>query len=356
MLESLVKIEEKYKNLSERLCDPEVLSDAQKVKELSKERSDLEDVVELGRKYRDLEKNIADAESMLELEEDVEMREYLRNEKFEMEKSLESLESEIVFAMLPKDPYADKNIIVEIRSGAGGGEAALFAGDLMRMYLKYAENNRFKTEILDIHETELGGIKEVIFSVKGKGAYSIFKFESGVHRVQRVPDTEASGRVHTSTATVAVLPEAEEVDVEINPNDLRVDTYRSSGAGGQHVNKTDSAIRITHMPTNLVVTCQDERSQRQNREKAMRLLRSRLLEIAIREQQEKIASSRKLQVGKGDRSEKIRTYNFPQSRITDHRINCSVHNIEMVMQGDLDELFTALQVAEREELLQEAGR
>jgi peptide chain release factor 1 len=355
MLESLERIEEKYQKINDQLCDPAVLSDTQKVTELSKERSDLEDIVALGRSYKETRANIEDATGMLEVEEDPDMREFLRNEKFELEKQLEKLEKEVIYAMLPKDPYGDKNIIVEIRQGTGGGEAALFAGDLMRMYLRYSENKGFKTEILDIHETELGGIKEVIFAIKGKGAYSKFKFESGVHRVQRVPDTEASGRIHTSTATVAVLPEAEEVDVEINPNDIRVDTYRSSGAGGQHVNKTDSAIRMTHAPSGIVVTCQDERSQRQNREKAMRLLRAKLLERAIQEQEEKIASSRKLQVGKGARSEKIRTYNFPQSRITDHRINFSVHNVEMVMQGDLETLFTALQEAEREELLEEAG-
>jgi peptide chain release factor 1 len=355
MLESLEKIEEKFNKINDQLCDPAILGDNQKFTELSKERSELEDIVALGKTYKETKANLEDAGNMLEIEEDPDMREYLRTEKHDLEKKLEKLEKEVIYAMLPKDPYADKNIIIEIRQGAGGGEATLFAGDLMRMYLRYAESVGFKTEILDIHDTELGGVKEVVFAVKGKGAYSKFKFESGVHRVQRVPDTEASGRIHTSTATVAVLPEAEEVDVDINPNDIRVDTYRSSGAGGQHVNKTDSAIRMTHMPSGIVVTCQDERSQRQNREKAMRLLRAKLLEIAIREQEEKIASSRKLQVGRGDRSEKIRTYNFPQSRITDHRINFSVHNIEMVMQGNLDDLFTALQEAEREELLAEAG-
>lgn len=355
MLEALERIENKFKFLGDELCKPEVLADNNKLKELSKERSDLEDVVTAGSKYRQASAELAEVEKLLDDEKDNDMREYLKEEKLRLERLVAELETEVKVLMLPKDPYAEKNILVEIRQGAGGEEAALFAAELMRMYLKFAERTGFKTEILDIHETELGGVKEVIFAVKGKGAYSTLKFESGVHRVQRVPDTEASGRIHTSTVTVAVLPEAEEVDVEINPADLRIDTYRSSGAGGQHVNKTDSAIRITHIPTNLVVTCQDERSQRQNREKAMRLLRSKLLEIAIEEQQKKIDSARKLQVGKGDRSEKIRTYNFPQSRLTDHRIGFSLHNLEMVMEGALDPLFEALKNAEKEELLQEAG-
>jgi peptide chain release factor 1 len=355
MLEALERIENKFKFLSEELCKPEILADNNKLKEISKERSDLEDVVTAGDKYRQASVDLAEAEKLLEDEKDNDMREYLKEEKLRLEKLVAELEIEVKLLMLPKDPYAEKNILVEIRQGAGGEEAALFAAELMRMYLKFAERTGFKTEILDIHETELGGVKEVIFAVKGKGAYATLKFESGVHRVQRVPDTESSGRIHTSTVTVAVLPEAEDVDVEVNPADLRIDTYRSSGAGGQHVNKTDSAIRITHIPSNIVVTCQDERSQRQNREKAMRLLRSKLLEVAIREQQEKIDSARKLQVGKGDRSEKIRTYNFPQSRLTDHRIGYSMHNIEMIMEGALEPLFEALKNVEKEELLQEAG-
>ncbi len=355
MLEALDRIEEKFQHLNDELCNPEVLGDSQRLKEISKERSHMEELVNLARQYRKAVSDQEEARQMSEMEEDPDMKSFLEDEIHRLEGEVEKLEQDIKFLMLPRDPYGDKNIIVEIRQGAGGDEAALFAANLMRMYMKFAEREGFKTEILDIHETELGGVKEVNFSIKGKSVYSLMKFESGVHRVQRVPDTEASGRIHTSTATVAVLPEAEEVDVEIDPGDLRVDTYRSSGAGGQHVNKTDSAIRITHNPTGIVVACQDERSQRQNREKAMRMLRAKLLEKAIRKQEEEIASSRKLQVGTGDRSEKIRTYNYPQTRITDHRIGYTAHNLEYVMEGDLYSLIDALKNAEKEELLREAG-
>ncbi|MCE1247001.1 MAG: peptide chain release factor 1 [Firmicutes bacterium] len=355
MIEKLERLEEKFKSLTEQLCDPAVIADMDKYKQLSKERSDLDAVVALGVQYRDAVKNIEDADAMLEMEEDSSMREFLKEERHQHKEELKVIEKKILMELLPKDPYADRDIMVEIRQGAGGGEAAIFAGQLMRAYMKFAERKGFKTEILDIHETELNGIKEVIFSIKGRGVYPALKFESGVHRVQRVPDTEASGRVHTSTITVAVLPEAEDVDIEINQADLRIDTYRSSSAGGQHVNKTDSAIRITHIPSGVVVACQDERSQRQNREKAMRILRSRLLEQAIRKQEAEIASSRKSQVGSGDRSEKIRTYNFPQSRVTDHRISANFHNIEAIMEGGLDDIVEALQNAEKEEMLQAAG-
>ena len=355
MLDKLDKIEAKFKTITEQLCDPAVLSNQDKFRELSVERSSLEPVVELAGKYRESIQNLEDAELMLEEESDPEMREFLKEEKREHEAKLENLKVKVLMELLPKDPHAHKDIIVEIRQGAGGGEAALFAADLMRMYFKYGEKSGYKTEIMDIHETELGGIKEVIFSMKGKKVYSNLKYESGVHRVQRVPDTEASGRIHTSTVTVAVLPEAEEVDIEINPKDLRVDTYRSSGAGGQHVNKTDSAIRITHMPSGIVVACQDERSQHQNREKAMRILRAKLLEAAILEQEKEIASSRKSQVGTGDRSEKIRTYNYPQSRITDHRIQKSVHNLEQFLEGDLDDMIEALKNREKEDMLKAVG-
>lgn len=355
MLDKLIRLQEKYDNITQQLCDPAIVSDMEKYKQLSKERSDMEEVVSLGAKYREIQKQIEDAKALLEIEEDNEMREYLKEEIFEKEQELEKTTSNILLQLLPKDPYEDKNIIMEIRQGAGGKEAALFASELMRMYMKYAEIKRFKTEILDINETELDGIKEVVISIKGKRVYPALKFESGVHRVQRVPDTEASGRVHTSTVTVAVLPEAEEVDVEINPADLRIDTYRSSGAGGQHVNKTDSAIRITHIPSGIVVACQEERSQFQNRDKAMRILRSKLLEAARRKQEEEIASSRKTQVGTGERSEKIRTYNFPQSRITDHRISFNMYNLEAVLEGDLDKIVEALQNHEKEEMLKNAG-
>ncbi len=355
MLDKLNKIEEKFKELTEQLCDPKIVANQEKFRDLSRERSNLESVVALAEQFREAHGNLQDAKMMLDEEADPEMREFLKAEKFEHEQKLEELQTKIMMELLPKDPHAHKDIIVEIRQGAGGGEAALFAAELMRLYLKYAERKGFKTEILDIHETELGGIKEVVFSIRGKNTYSLLKYESGVHRVQRVPDTEASGRIHTSTVTVAVLPEAEEVDIEINEKDLRIDTYRSSGAGGQHVNKTDSAVRFTHIPTGIVVACQDERSQRQNREKAMRILRAKLLEAAIMEQEREIASARKSQVGSGDRSEKIRTYNFPQSRITDHRIGVSVHNIEQVMAGDIDDLIEALINHEKEELLKYAG-
>ncbi|MCD4785949.1 MAG: peptide chain release factor 1 [Candidatus Eremiobacteraeota bacterium] len=354
MLEKLKIIEDRHKKITEQLCQPEVLRDPNKLRDLSRGRSELDNIVNLAAKYREVLGNLEEAGTMLEVEEDPEMLEFLKDEKTSLEKELKDLEKKILLELIPKDPHAHKDIIMEIRQGAGGEEAALFGADLLRMYLKYAEKKGFKTEILDIHEKELGGIKEVVFSVKGKGAYRALKFESGVHRVQRVPNTEASGRIHTSTVTVAVLLEVEEVEVDINPTDLRVDTYRSSGAGGQHVNKTDSAVRLTHEPTGIVVACQDERSQRQNREKAMRILRAKIYEVALKEQERKIASSRKTQVGTGDRSEKIRTYNFPQSRVTDHRISLSLHNLEYALEGDLDVIIAALQKNEREEQLKAA--
>lgn len=356
MLEKLKKLEEKYKEITGQLCDPAVINDMDRFKELSRQSSELEPVVELARHYRHAVENVVDAERMMTEESDPEMKAFLQQEQIDGRKKVEDLERAILLELLPKDPYAEKDIIMEIRQGAGGNEAALFAAELMRLYLKYAERKGYKSEILDINETELGGIKQVIISIKGRGAYSALKFESGVHRVQRVPATEASGRVHTSTVTVAVLPEAEEVDVEINPVDLRIDTFRASGAGGQHVNRTDSAVRLTHEPTGIVISCQDERSQHQNRDKAMRILRSKLLELAIRKQDEEIASSRKSQVGSGDRSEKIRTYNFPQSRLTDHRISMTIHNIENIMQGDIDDLIVGLQNREKEDMLLEVSR
>ncbi|MFP4496831.1 MAG: peptide chain release factor 1 [Vulcanimicrobiota bacterium] len=356
MLESLQRIEEKFAKINKQLCEPEIISDSNKLQQLSKERSDLEDIVNLAKKFHKAQDELEDAKTMIEIEEDPDMVSYMEDEKERLENELDKLEQEIKILMLPKDPYGDKNILMEIRQGTGGDEAALFAANLTRMYLRYAEQKGFKSEIVNMHETELGGVKEAVLGIKGKGAYARFKFESGVHRVQRVPDTEASGRIHTSTATVAVLPEAEDVDIQINPDELRIDTYCASSAGGQHVNRTESAIRITHEPTGIVVTCQDERSQRQNREKAMRLLRTKLLEMAIQEQEKEIASTRKLQVGTGARSEKIRTYNFPQSRITDHRIGFTMHNLEGVLEGNLDPLLDALQDVEKEELLQEVGK
>lgn len=355
MLDKLLSIEKKYEELNNLLCQENVIANPQEYKRVAKERAGIEDIVSLIREYRKLLSDMEEAKKMVKAEKDPEFSEFLAQEIKSLTERREKMEEELTVLLLPKDPYADKNIIMEIRGGAGGDEAALFGMELYRMYSKYAENKGWKTEVLSSNTTGLGGLKEVVFSIAGKDVYSHLKFESGVHRVQRVPATEASGRIHTSTVTVAVLPEAEEFDVEINPVDLRIDTYRSSGAGGQHVNKTDSAVRITHLPTNLVVACQDERSQHQNREKAMRILRSKLYEMKQEEEERKIAQSRKMQVGTGDRSEKIRTYNFPQSRITDHRIGLSVHNIEKFLLGEIDEMVDALMMAEQREKLQKVS-
>lgn len=342
MLEKLSLIEQKYEALTQKLCDPEILNDISSYKKITKERSDTEEVYNKIKEYKSVLKELADAEKIITSEKDQEMVEYLKAEIEDMRNTIDALKDEITVLLTPKDPLEGKNIIMEIRSGAGGDEAALFAGELYRMYIKYAENRGWKTEVLSGNVTDLGGVKEIVFSIRGEKVYSYLEYESGVHRVQRVPLTESGGRVHTSTVTVAVLPEAEEFDVEINPADLKIDTYRSSGAGGQHVNKTESAIRITHVPSGVVVACQEERSQHQNREKAMRILRSKLLEEKQKQQEKMISDSRKTQVGTGDRSEKIRTYNFPQSRITDHRIGFSVHNIEGVLNGDLEDIINAL--------------
>ncbi|MCL5773177.1 MAG: peptide chain release factor 1 [Firmicutes bacterium] len=355
MLDKLLSIEKKYEELNNLLCQENVIANPQEYKRVAKERAGMEDIVSLIREYKKLLFDFEEANKMEKAEKDPEFSEFLSQEVKSLTERKEKMEDDLTVLLLPRDPFADKNIIMEIRAGAGGDEAALFGMELFRMYNKYAENKGWKTEVLSSNITGLGGLKEVIFSIEGKEVYSRLKFESGVHRVQRVPATEASGRIHTSTVTVAVLPEAEEFDVEINPVDLRVDTYRSSGAGGQHVNKTDSAVRITHMPTNLVVACQDERSQHQNREKAMRILRAKLYEMKQEEEARKIAQSRKLQVGTGDRSEKIRTYNFPQSRITDHRIGLSVHNMEKFLLGEIDEMVDALMMAEQREMLQKVS-
>jgi len=338
----LDEIEKRYEELNRMLCDSEVISDQARYREIAKERSDIEEIVTTYRNYRKIAHDLEESRMMVKQEEDRELRDFIASEIAEMEKKLEGEREKLMFMLIPKDPNDEKDIIMEIRAGAGGEEAALFAGELFRMYGKYAEKRHWKVELWSSNETGLGGYKEVVFSIAGKGVYSRLKFESGVHRVQRVPATEASGRIHTSTVTVAVLVEPEEVEIQINPNDLRIDTYRSSGAGGQHVNKTDSAVRITHLPTNIVVACQDERSQHQNREKAMRILRAKLLEQQQISQEKEIALARKLQVGSGDRSEKIRTYNFPQSRITDHRIGFTLHNLEFVLEGEIDELLDAL--------------
>ena len=343
MLGKLKEIGIKYEDISRQLTDPVVISNQEQYVALMKELNGISEIVKVYREYVQTTKEIDDIYIMLkENSDDADFKQLLQEELAQLEKKKPALEQQLKILLLPVDPNDTKNVIIEIRGGAGGDEAALFAADLLRMYTMYAEAKKWKTEILDLNEIGIGGIKEVVFSITGQGAYSRFKYESGVHRVQRVPETESQGRIHTSTVTVAVLPEAEEVDVEINMNDVQIDTYRSSGAGGQHVNKTDSAIRLTHIPTGIVVACQDERSQHKNREKAFKILRSKLYEIAQETQDKEIAESRKSQVGTGDRSERIRTYNFPQGRVTDHRIGLTLYKIEAVMNGDLDELMDAL--------------
>ncbi|MGE4485402.1 MAG: peptide chain release factor 1 [Oscillospiraceae bacterium] len=348
MLDKLKAIEDKYVELEKRMQDPEVYTDIALYSRLAKEQKEITPVVQVFRRY---EKYRSDAEGARELMSDPELKAMAQEEFESAREAMERAEDELKRLLLPKDPNDSKNVIIEIRGGAGGEEAALFAYNLYRMYTMYAESKRWKSEIVNINETELGGIKEVSFIIEGEGAYSRFKFERGVHRVQRVPDTEASGRIHTSTVTVAVLPEVDEVDFQINPTDLQVDTYRSSGAGGQHVNKTESAIRITHLPTGTVVECQDERSQHKNRERAMKILASRLYEAEQEKQAAVLAAERKSQVGTGDRSERIRTYNFPQGRVTDHRIGLTLYKIEQILNGSLDEIIDALITADQAEKL-----
>ena len=349
MFEKLSFIEEQYELLAKKISDPEVIADQETWRKLCKEHSDMAPIVEKYREYKQNKAMIEDDTAMMDdPDTDKEFKEMLVDEIKTAKENIEKIEEELKVLLLPKDPNDDKNVIVEIRGGAGGDEAALFAGDLFRMYSMYADSKRWKTEVLNLSEIGIGGIKEVTFMIEGEGAYSRLKFESGVHRVQRVPETESSGRIHTSTVTVAVLPEVDEVEVEINPDDLQIDTYRSSGAGGQHVNKTESAIRITHIPTGIVVACQDERSQHKNREA---MLRSRLYEKMERERSESIAADRKSQVGTGDRSERIRTYNFPQGRMTDHRIGLTLYKLEQIMNGYLDEVIDALVTTDQSEKL-----
>ncbi len=352
MLEKLKLIEEKYIDIENRMASPEVYSDPQLVARLAREQKEIAPVVEAFRVYEKHRRDAEEARAILDgKNEDPEFREMAQEEYDRAREMMAKTEQELKLLLLPRDPNDSKNVIIEIRGGAGGEEAALFAQSLYRMYTMYAESKRWKSEILNLNETELGGIKEVSFMIEGDGAYSRMKFESGVHRVQRVPDTEASGRIHTSTVTVAVLPEMDEVDFHINPVDLQVDTYRSSGAGGQHVNKTESAIRITHIPTGTVVECQEERSQHKNRDRAMKILASRLYEAEREKQSAALAAERKSQVGTGDRSERIRTYNYPQGRVTDHRIGLTLYKIEQVMNGSLDELIDALITADQAEKL-----
>lgn len=348
MLGRLENIEKRYLEINSELCDQNVLSDQNRYRALMKELKNLTPIVEKYREYKKENQNLNEAKTILsDVSADKELKEMAESEMESSKENLEKISEQLKVLLLPKDPNDDRNVIIEIRGGAGGEEAALFAGVLFRMYNMYAQNRRWKVEILNANETQLGGYKEISFMISGEGAYSRFKFESGVHRVQRVPDTEAQGRVHTSTVTVAVLPEAEDVEIEINPADLQIDTYRAGGAGGQHVNKTESAIRITHIPTGVVVECQDERSQYKNKDKAMKVLKSRLLEAKIREQESAVAQERRSQVGTGDRSERIRTYNYPQSRITDHRIGLTLYRLEDVLNGDLDEIIDALITADR---------
>ena len=348
MFKKLDKMLERYDKLNELVADPDVLSKMDEWKAYSKELSDMTETVEKYLEYKKIVKEQNELNEMIPLETDKEMKELMESEVLQNKEKLTKIEEELRILLLPKDPNDDKNVIMEIRAGAGGEEASLFAYELYRMYVKYAEKNRWKTEEIDNNSTELGGVKEVVFSISGKSCYAKLKSESGVHRVQRVPETESQGRVHTSTATVAVLPEAEDVEVTIDEKDLRVDTLRSSGAGGQHINKTESCIRLTHIPTGIVVLCQDERSQTKNREKAMRVLKSRLYDYYQSQYDKEYADNRRSQVGTGDRSERIRTYNFPQGRVTDHRIGLTLYTLENFMMGDLDEMTEALAIADRE--------
>ena len=344
MFDKLENVEKRYEELNQKISDPEVIANQSEWQKLMKEHAEIQELVEKYREYKKVSQNIEDLKEMLD---DKEMHDLAQMELDENREKLPKIEEELKLLLVPKDPNDDKNVIVEIRGGAGGEESSLFAGDLFRMYSMYAEKKRWKLDVVNLNETELGGIKEVTFIISGKGAYSRLKFESGVHRVQRVPDTESSGRIHTSTATVAVLPEVSDVEIEINPSDLKVDTFRASGAGGQHVNKTESAIRITHIPTGVIVECQTERSQIQNRETAMSMLRSKLYEAELEKQTREQSDARRSQVGSGDRSEKIRTYNFPQGRITDHRIGLSMYQVDSFLNGDIDEMIDALNAADR---------
>ncbi|MBO1002066.1 peptide chain release factor 1 [Pseudogracilibacillus auburnensis] len=355
MLERLQSLEDRYNKLNELLSDPEVISDPNKLRDYSKEQSDLEDAVVAYREYKNNQTELTDAKEMLADDLDADMMEMVKAEIDELTKRNEQLEETMKVLLLPKDPNDEKNVIMEIRAAAGGDEAALFAGDLYRMYSRFAEANRWKTEVIEAHTTGVGGFKEIIFMINGKGAFSRLKFENGAHRVQRVPETEASGRVHTSTATVAVLPEAEDVEIELNEADIRVDRFASSGPGGQSVNTTMSAVRLTHEPTGIVVSCQDEKSQIKNKEKAMKVLRARLYDKYQQEAQAEYDESRKSAVGTGDRSERIRTYNFPQNRVTDHRIGLTIQKLDQILAGKLDEFIDALLMDDQTKQLEHIG-
>jgi len=341
MFNRLEGVEDRFIQLEEKLSDPEIVKQKDLYQKYVREHSDIQKIVSVYRIYKKNKQQIKDAKDLLK-ESDLEMRELAKEEILSLTQKEEGLENDLKVLLLPKDPNDVKNVFIEIRAGTGGEEAALFASDLFKMYCRYAENRGWNIEIMSEHVTGVGGYKEIILMVHGKGAYSVFKYESGTHRVQRVPETESQGRIHTSAVTVAILPEAEDVDVKIDPSELKIDVYRSTGPGGQSVNTTDSAVRITHIPTGLVVTCQDEKSQHKNKAKAMKVLRARLLDQLIKEQSDKISAERKTQVGSGDRSERIRTYNFPQSRVTDHRIGLTLYKLEMILQGQLDEIIDQL--------------
>jgi len=356
MIKKLQKIKDRFNEVNKLLMDPDVINNNKEYVSLAKEQKSLYPIVELFDKYKKVEKDLEDSNELLKEEKDEEMREFFKEEIEKAHKQIKKMEKDLKVLLLPKDENDEKNVIIEIRAGAGGDEASLFGAAVMKMYLKYAENNRWKVEIMDLTETELGGVKEATFLIKGKHAYSRFKFESGVHRVQRVPETESQGRVHTSTITVAVLPEVEKVDFEIEQKDLRIDTYRASGAGGQHVNTTDSAVRITHLPTDTVVQCQNQRSQIKNRATAMKMLQTKLHDYFEQKKQAEYSQNRKTQVGTGDRSERIRTYNYSQGRVTDHRINLTLYSLPQILAGDLDELITALKIADQKAKLEAVAK
>lgn len=355
MFDRLQTVEDRYERLNELLSDPDIVNDPKKLREYSKEQSDIQETVETYREYKDVRVQYQDAKAMLEEKLDAEMREMVKEELDELEEKVEAHEARLKILLVPKDPNDDKNVIMEIRGAAGGDEAALFAGDLYRMYSRFAETQGWKTEVIDANSTGVGGYKEIIFMINGKGAYSKLKFENGAHRVQRVPETESGGRIHTSTATVAVLPEAEEVEIEIHDKDVRVDTFASSGPGGQSVNTTMSAVRLTHLPTGTVVSCQDEKSQIKNKEKAMKVLRARVYDKFQREAQAEYDQARKSAVGTGDRSERIRTYNFPQNRVTDHRIGLTIQKLDQILSGKLEEVIDALILEEQSSKLESAS-
>lgn len=355
MLEKLDFIEDKYNDLTRKISDPEVIADQQAWQKLMREHASMEEIVHKYKEYKDVVKNISNDKGMLNDGVEDELKELVEEELKELETRKKELEDELRILLLPKDPNDDKNVFVEIRAGTGGDEAALFAADLLRMYTRYAERQNWKVEMMNSNATDIGGYKEVVVMIQGRGAYSKLKFESGTHRVQRVPETEASGRIHTSAVTVAIMPEVEDVEVDISPNDIRVDVFRAGGHGGQCVNTTDSAVRITHLPTGLVVICQDEKSQLKNKEKAMKVLKARLFDKYQQEQSTQIAEARRSQVGSGDRSERVRTYNFPQGRVTDHRIGMTIYQLDSFLDGEIDVMIDALNTAEQAEKLKAAG-